>query len=110
MIEKIDIKDASIAEEIRKNMAVSTENNKGLMDAGGFLQMRAIGNGEYNTTINAGVYSAASGLAELGGIPGVLIVFKGAVYSFHLFVTSSCLLKCKTLRSNGETLKDWVDI
>lgn len=31
MIEKIDIKDASIAEEIRKNMTVATDSNKGLM-------------------------------------------------------------------------------
>ena len=31
MIQKIDIKDASIAEEIRKNMNVATASNKGLM-------------------------------------------------------------------------------
>lgn len=31
MIEKIDIKDASIAEEIRRNMNVATAENKGLM-------------------------------------------------------------------------------
>ena len=31
MITKIDIKDASIAEEIRKNMNVATASNKGLM-------------------------------------------------------------------------------
>lgn len=33
MMEKIDIKDASIAEEIRKNMAVATITDKGLMPA-----------------------------------------------------------------------------
>ena len=33
MIEKIDIKDASIAEAVRKNMAVATDDAKGLLDA-----------------------------------------------------------------------------
>lgn len=34
MIEKIDIKDASIAEEIRKQMAVANISQKGLLEAG----------------------------------------------------------------------------
>ena len=33
MIEKIDVKDASIAEEIRKNMGVATSARNGLMEA-----------------------------------------------------------------------------
>ena len=43
MIEKIDVKDASIAEEIRKNMGVATSARNGLMEAGSVRYVKTRG-------------------------------------------------------------------
>lgn len=43
MIQKIDIKDASIAEEVRKQMNVATPDNKGLMEANSVRYVKSSG-------------------------------------------------------------------
>ena len=38
---------------------------------------------------------------------GILLVLRGFQYTAHLYITNSARIYIKTIRSNGEILKDW---
>lgn len=109
MIEKISITDPSIVEEVRKNMAVATVNDKGLMPADGFLQGKHINIDNYNNMIKAGTYSHTENIGS-GIQTGLLLVFRGQQYSAHIDIGNFSNVYIKTLRSTGEVLNDWRSI
>jgi hypothetical protein len=91
--------------EVIKAMPVATETNNGLMQANGFEQGKSISNEGYNNKISAGVYSSTDNLDNMG--TGILLVLRGVRYMAHLYITNSAGIYIKTIRSNGEILKDW---
>jgi len=91
--------------EVVSAMPVATETNKGLMQANGFEQGKNILSKEYTTKISAGVYSSTDNLDNMG--TGILLVLRGFQYTAHLYITNSARIYIKTVRSNGEILKDW---
>lgn len=92
-------------EEVISAMPIATEINKGLMQANGFEQGKYISNEKYNNQISAGVYSSTDNLENMG--TGILLVLRGIQYTAHLYITNSGSLYIKTVRSNGEILRDW---
>ena len=92
-------------EEVASAMPVATETNKGLMQANGFEQGKNILSEGYNNKISAGVYSHNDNLDNMG--TGILLVLRGFQYTAHLYITNSARIYIKTIRSNGEILKDW---
>ena len=105
MIEKVNITDANVVELIREKLPAATEANKGLMQANGFEQGKNILNEEYDSKISAGVYSSTDNLNNMG--TGILLALRGFQYTAHLYITNSARIYIKTIRSNGEVLKDW---
>ena len=105
MIEKVNITDANVVELIREKLPAATEANKGLMQANGFEQGKNILNKEYDSKISAGVYSSTDNLNNMG--TGILLALRGFQYTAHLYITNSARIYIKTIRSNGEVLKDW---
>ena len=105
MIEKVNITDANVVELIREKLPAATEANKGLMQANGFEQGKNILNEEYDSKISAGVYSSTDNLNNMG--TGILLALRGFQYTAHLYITNSAKIYIKTIRSNGEVLKDW---
>ena len=99
MIEKVNITDANVVELIREKLPAATEANKGLMQANGFEQ------GKNDSKISAGVYSSTDNLNNMG--TGILLALRGFQYTAHLYITNSARIYIKTIRSNGEVLKDW---
>ena len=91
--------------EVISAMPVATETNKGLMQANGFEQGKNILSEGYNNKISAGVYSSTDKLDNMG--TGILLVLRGFQYTAHLYITNSARIYIKTIRSNGEILKDW---
>jgi len=91
--------------EVISAMPVATETNKGLMQANGFEQGKNILSEGYNNKISAGVYSSTDSLDNMG--TGILLVLRGFQYTAHLYITNSARIYIKTIRSNGEILKDW---
>ncbi|RHJ71370.1 hypothetical protein DW104_15740 [Bacteroides uniformis] len=91
--------------EVISAMPVATETNKGLMQANGFEQGKNILSEGYNNKISAGVYSSTDNLDNMG--TGILLVLRGFQYTAHLYITNSARIYIKTIRSNGEILKDW---
>lgn len=91
--------------EVMNAMPVATETNKGLMQANGFEQGKNILNEEYDSKISAGVYSSTDNLDNMG--TGILLALRGFQYTAHLYITNSARIYIKTIRSNGEILKDW---
>lgn len=91
--------------EVISAMPIATERNKGLMQANGFEQGKYISNEKYNNQISAGVYSSTDNLENMG--TGILLVLRGVQYTAHLYITNSGSLYIKTVRSNGEILRDW---
>lgn len=91
--------------EVISAMPIATEINKGLMQANGFEQGKYISNEEYNNQISAGVYSSTDNLENMG--TGILLVLRGVQYTAHLYITNSGSLYIKTVRSNGEILRNW---
>ena len=91
--------------EVISAMPVATETNKGLMQANGFEQGKNILNEEYDSKISAGVYSSTDNLNNMG--TGILLALRGFQYTAHLYITNSARIYIKTIRSNGEVLKDW---
>lgn len=91
--------------EVISAMPVATETNKGLMQANGFEQGKSILSEEYNNKISAGVYSSTDNLDNMG--TGILLALRGFQYTAHLYITNSARIYIKTIRSNGEILKDW---
>ena len=91
--------------EVISAMPVATETNKGLMQANGFEQGKNILNEEYDSKISAGVYSSTDNLNNMG--TGILLALRGFQYTAHLYITNSARIYIKTIRSNGEILKDW---
>ena len=92
-------------EEVASAMPVATETNIGLMQANGFEQGKHLLIEEYNNKISAGVYSSTDNLDNMG--TGILLVLRGNRYTDHLFINNSARIYIKTIRSNGEILKDW---
>ena len=105
MIEKVNITDANVVELIREKLPAATEANKGLMQANGFEQGKNILSEEYDSKISAGVYSSTDNLNNMG--TGILLALRGFQYTAHLYITNSARIYIKTIRSNGEVLKDW---
>lgn len=99
------IKKSDLVELIRAAMPVATQASKGLMQANGFEQGKYISNEKYNNQISAGVYSSTDNLENMG--TGILLVLRGIQYTAHLYITNSGSLYIKTVRSNGEILRDW---
>ncbi|MCS2340137.1 hypothetical protein NXV89_12315 [Bacteroides uniformis] len=91
--------------EVISAMPVATETNKGLMQANGFEQGKSILSEGYNNKISAGVYSSTDNLDNMG--TGILLALRGFQYTAHLYITNSARIYIKTIRSNGEILKDW---
>ena len=91
--------------EVVSAMPVATETDKGLMQANGFEQGKNILSEEYTTKISAGVYSSTDNLDNMG--TGILLVLRGIQYTAHLYITNSARIYIKTVRSNGEILKNW---
>ena len=91
--------------EVISAMPVATETNNGLMQANGFEQGKNILSEGYNNKISAGVYSSTDNLDNMG--TGILLVLRGFQYTAHLYITNSARIYIKTIRSNGEILKDW---
>jgi hypothetical protein len=91
--------------EVISAMPVATETNNGLMQANGFEQGKNILSEGYNNKISAGVYSSTDNLDYMG--TGILLVLRGFQYTAHLYITNSARIYIKTIRSNGEILKDW---
>lgn len=91
--------------EVISAMPVATETNKGLMQANGFEQGKNILSEGYNNKISAGVYSSTDNLDNMG--TGILLVLRGFQYTAHLYITNSARIYIKTIRNNGEILKDW---
>lgn len=91
--------------EVISAMPVATETNKGLMQANGFKQGNNLLSEGYNNKISAGVYSSTDNLDNMG--TGILLVLRGFQYTAHLYITNSARIYIKTIRSNGEILKDW---
>ena len=91
--------------EVISAMPVATETNKGLMQANGFEQGKSILSEGYNNKISAGVYSSTDNLNNMG--TGILLALRGFQYTAHLYITNSARIYIKTIRSNGEILKDW---
>ena len=91
--------------EVISAMPVATETNNGLMQANGFEQGKNILNKEYDSKISAGVYSSTDNLNNMG--TGILLALRGFQYTAHLYITNSAKIYIKTIRSNGEVLKDW---
>ena len=91
--------------EVISAMPVATETNKGLMQANGFEQGKNILSEGYNNKISAGVYSSTDNLNNMG--TGILLALRGFQYTAHLYITNSARIYIKTIRSNGEVLKDW---
>lgn len=91
--------------EVISAMPVATETNKGLMQANGFEQGKNILSEGYNNKISAGVYSSTDNLNNMG--TGILLALRGFQYTAHLYITNSAKIYIKTIRSNGEVLKDW---
>ena len=91
--------------EVISAMPVATETNKGLMQANGFEQGKNILSEGYNNKISAGVYSSTDNLDNMG--TGILLVLRGFQYTAHLYITNSARIYIKTIRGNGEILKDW---
>ena len=91
--------------EVISAMPVATETNNGLMQANGFEQGKNILNEEYDSKISAGVYSSTDNLNNMG--TGILLALRGFQYTAHLYITNSARIYIKTIRSNGEVLKDW---
>ena len=92
--------------EVISAMPVATETNNGLMQANGFEQGKNILSEGYNNKISAGVYSSTDNLDNMG--TGILLVLRGFQYTAHLYITNSARIYIKTIRSNGEILKDWM--
>lgn len=91
--------------EVISAMPIATEISKGLMQANGFEQGKYISNEKYNNQISAGVYSSTDNLENMG--TGILLVLRGIQYTAHLYITNSGSLYIKTVRSNGEILRNW---
>ena len=91
--------------EVISAMPVATETNNGLMQANGFEQGKNILSEGYNNKISAGVYSSTDNLNNMG--TGILLALRGFQYTAHLYITNSAKIYIKTIRSNGEVLKDW---
>ena len=91
--------------EVISAMPVATETNNGLMQANGFEQGKNILSEGYNNKISAGVYSSTDNLDNMG--TGILLVLRGFQYTVHLYITNAARIYIKTIRSNGEILKDW---
>lgn len=91
--------------EVISAMPVATETNNGLMQANGFEQGKNILSEGYNNQISAGVYSSTDNLENMG--TGILLVLRGFQYTAHLYITNSARIYIKTIRSNGEILRDW---
>lgn len=109
MIEKINITDASVVDAVRNAMPIATPKTKGLMPAEGFLQGKHINIADYNNMINAGTYSHTQDIGS-GISTGVLFVICGQQYSVHIDIGNFSNVLIKTIRSNGEVLKDWRSI
>lgn len=103
---QVKIKKSDLVEVIRAAMPVATETNNGLMQANGFEQGKNILSEGYNNKISAGVYSSTDNLDNMG--TGILLVLRGFQYTAHLYITNSARIYIKTIRSNGEILKDWM--
>lgn len=102
---QVKIKKSDLVEVIRAAMPVATQASKGLMQANGFEQGKNILSEGYNNKISAGVYSSTDDLDNMG--TGILLVLRGFQYTSHLYITNSARIYIKTIRSNGEILKDW---
>lgn len=64
MIEKIQISDPNIAEEVRKQMAIATDENKGLMPASQFAVFK-------QKVINVSV----NGINTINNVCGLVLIF-----------------------------------
>ena len=112
MIEKIDIKDASIAEEIRKNMASVNSNQNGLMPSSGFIVRPVIRkDADFNSCILSGIHMISDSNLEAINNPGinygVLCVFSTG--SYILQIAASVLLTNTVVkfRTRTEATSGW---
>ena len=106
---QVKIKKSDLVELIRADMPVASPQNKGLMPSDGFLQGKHINIDIYNNMITAGAYSHTDNIGS-GITTGVLFVICGQQYSVHIDIGNFSSVHIKTLRSNGELLKDWRSI
>lgn len=112
MIEKIDIKDASIAEEIRKNMASVNPNQNGLMPSSGFIVRPSIRkDADFNSYILSGIHMIGDRNLEAINNPGVdygvLCVFSTGAYVLQIAASVLPTSTVVKFRTRTEAISDW---
>lgn len=116
MMDKIDIKDASIAEEIRKNMAIATPSINGLMSNNGFIiRSSAIKTSNYNDLTLSGIHHINDNLMEAENNPGInygiLCVFSTGPYIFQIAASvTNNVVKYRTRTESANGWKSWANI
>ena len=106
MIQKIDIKDVSVVEEIRKQMSVATKNNKGLMSTNELIN---VGNIQHNNLEDVGsAFGYAFGTEDGSGLTGPFLSLKNYTSAMQFKATyTGGTLKVRVYNQESTAWSSW---